>query len=71
MATATTEAKCKVYPVQIPTYPGVSETRWFLEVQSGDGRWHDVGNDTDKRRVMEMASRIDVTETSWRDRGTN
>lgn len=59
----------RIYPLTIPTHPGESEVRWFLDVQTADGRWHDVGNSTERGEMYELLTRIEIVGNSWRERG--
>lgn len=56
----------RITATSIPYGYGKSVVRYFVEVQSGDGRWHDAGNFESKPEAVAFSAAVVATETSWR-----
>jgi hypothetical protein len=58
----------RIYPRTVAKYRDSFEVRWFLEVQTMDGRWHDIGSSTERSEMYARLANIEVVGNSWRDR---
>lgn len=54
-----------ITPKGIKECPGVYRTRYFLEVQVGDGTWRDVSNHDFEYEARRFAERIVIVGNRW------
>lgn len=55
----------KIYNRPVSFYPGCYKDRWFVEVQTPNKVWHDVGNCKYKHEAQRLLNRIRLVNNSW------
>ena len=59
------EMPSRIYKRPISFYPGCPKDCWFVEVQTPDKQWHDVGNAKTDIHAQKLLALVRIVGNSW------